>query len=83
VKSRKTILLTLYPLSKQNKGKRLFFTIFPECPATDRVWNQKDRGIPLQKEKAASPDIVAGSQEEKCGLKYVIHSCPTKRQSHF
>jgi hypothetical protein len=61
----------------------IYSSIEKSSGAPDRVWNQKDRGIPLQKEKAASPDIVAGSQEEKCGLKYVIHSCPTKRQSHF
>jgi hypothetical protein len=50
----------------------IYSSIEKSSGAPDRVWNQKDRGIPLQKEKAASPDIVAVSQEEKCGLKYVM-----------
>jgi hypothetical protein len=36
--------------------------------APGRAWNQKNRGIPLQKEKTGSPVIVAVSQKECCGL---------------
>jgi hypothetical protein len=62
----------------------IYVTISQSPPETSVLDAQKKKAEPKTPHfLSLNQDIVALSQEQKCGLKYVIYSCQTKKQGPY